>query len=59
MTALGNCYKQLNSSVGQFGTATLRASTKAMEGSSPGDQVYLNTDQVLSGLETAGIGWPA
>ncbi|HEY4464152.1 MAG TPA: hypothetical protein VGN41_15910, partial [Streptosporangiaceae bacterium] len=32
VTALGACYKQLNSSVGQFGTATLAASTKAMEG---------------------------
>jgi hypothetical protein len=52
VTRLGNCYKQLNSSVGQFGTATLQASTTAMEGTSPGDQVYLGTDRVLSGLET-------
>src|SRR5499427_9381969 len=31
VTALGDCYKQLNSSVGEFGTATLQASTKAVE----------------------------
>jgi hypothetical protein len=50
VTALGACYKQLNSSVGQFGTATLAASTKAMEGSSPGDSAYRNTDRALSAL---------
>ena len=32
---LGQCYKQLNSSVGQFGTATLMASTRALESTSP------------------------
>jgi hypothetical protein len=51
VTNLGTCYKQLNSSVGQFGTATLQASTAGIESNSPGDQVYLNTDQVLSSLE--------
>jgi hypothetical protein len=50
VTALGACYKQLNSSVGQFGTATLAASTKAMESSSPGDATYRNTDRALSAL---------
>jgi hypothetical protein len=50
VTVLGACYKQLNSSVGQFGTATLAASTKAMEGSSPGDSAYRNTDRALSAL---------
>ena len=40
-TALGECYKQLNSSVGEFGTATLQAATNAIESSSPGDQAYL------------------
>jgi hypothetical protein len=52
VSALGNCYKQLNSSVGQFGTATLQAATGAIESNSPGDQVYLKTDRVLSALET-------
>jgi hypothetical protein len=51
VTALGNCYKQLNSSVGQFGTATLQAATKAMESNSPGDQQYLAANQALSGLD--------
>src|SRR5215472_16805463 len=47
---LGACYKQLNSSVGQFGTATLQASTSAIESTSPGDHVYLSTDGALSAL---------
>ena len=51
--ALGDCYKQLNSSVGQFGTATLQAATRAIESSSPGDRSYLQADQALSGLEKA------
>jgi hypothetical protein len=53
VTALGACYKQLNSSVGEFGTATLQAATKAMESSSPGDAAYRNTDRTLSALEQA------
>jgi len=52
-TALGDCYKQLNSSVGEFGTATLQAATKAIESTSSGDQEYLNTDRVLSRLDQA------
>jgi hypothetical protein len=51
VSALGDCYKQLNSSVGEFGTATLQAATKAIEGSSRGDLVYRQTDQALSVLE--------
>ena len=51
VNALGACYKQLNSSVGEFGTATLQAATAAIESTSTGDQVYLRTDQALSGLE--------
>jgi hypothetical protein len=50
MTALGDCYKQLNSSVGEFGTATLQASTKAIESNSAGDKQYLKTNRVLAGL---------
>jgi hypothetical protein len=53
VSALGACYKQLNSSVGEFGTATLEASTKAMEGTSAGDTTYRNTDRALSALEVA------
>jgi hypothetical protein len=51
VTELGACYKQLNSSVGQFGTATLQAATAAIESTSAGDRTYLSTDQALSGLE--------
>ena len=50
VTALGACYKQLNSSVGQFGTATLQAATSAIESNSPGDQTYLTADQKLASL---------
>jgi hypothetical protein len=48
---LGACYKQLNSSVGQFANYTLRADTKAIEGSSPGDFLYRSTDRALAGLD--------
>ncbi len=51
VTALGACYKQLNSSVGQFGTYTLDADTKAVESDTPGDAEYLATDKALAGLE--------
>jgi hypothetical protein len=51
VTALGACYKQLNCSVGEFGTATLQAATAAVESSSPGDASYLRTDKALSALE--------
>jgi hypothetical protein len=44
VAALGACYKQLNSSVGQFGTATLQADTAAVESTSAGDETY--TDAV-------------
>ena len=53
MTALGDCYKQLNSSVGEFGTATLQASTKAIESNSRGDMQYRATNRVLAGLDIA------
>ena len=51
VTALGACYKQLNSSVGEFGTATLQAATRAIESSGRGDVVYRTTDKILAGLE--------
>ncbi|HWC86952.1 MAG TPA: hypothetical protein VG388_10455 [Solirubrobacteraceae bacterium] len=50
---LGQCYKQLNSSVGEFGTATLEASTRALESTSPNDRAYLNTERALSLLDRA------
>ncbi|HEY2129342.1 MAG TPA: hypothetical protein VGH77_19375 [Streptosporangiaceae bacterium] len=51
VTALGECYKQLNSSVGQFGAATLAASTNAVDSTSPGDATYLHVNQALTGLD--------
>jgi hypothetical protein len=51
VAALGACYKQLNSSVGQFGAYTLQADTKAIESSSPGDFRYLITDKALASLD--------
>jgi hypothetical protein len=51
--AIGQCYKQLNSSVGIVGTSTLQASTSALESTSPGDQVYLGAEQRLRDLEQA------
>ena len=53
VTALGECYKQLNSSVGQFGAATLAASTNAVDSTSPGDATYLHVNQALTGLDKA------
>ncbi len=53
VTQLGACYKQLNSSVGQFGTFTLQAATKAIEGTSPGDATYTRVDNVLRSLDVA------
>lgn len=44
LAALGACYKQLNSSVGVVGTATLQADTAAIESTSSGDTTY--TDAV-------------
>lgn len=51
VTALSACYKQLNSSVGEFGTATLLADTAAVESTSSGDATYGNTVAQLAGLE--------
>ncbi|HEX9356991.1 MAG TPA: hypothetical protein VF933_24645 [Streptosporangiaceae bacterium] len=51
VSTLGACYKQLNSSVGEFGTATLQASTSAVESTSAGDATYIHTNQALTTLE--------
>jgi hypothetical protein len=53
VTELGACYKQLNSSVGQFGTFTLQAATAGIESTSPGDATYTRVDKVLRALEVA------
>lgn len=50
---LGACYKQLNSSVGKFGTGTLIAATRAIESTSPGDAKYLSMNAKLRTLEIA------
>ena len=48
---LAACYKQLNASVGQFGNATLIASTKAVESTSAGDATYNQVNAQLVSLE--------
>jgi len=53
VTRLGECYKQLNSSVGDFGSYTLSAATAAIESNSAGDSTYLHIDAALRGLEVA------
>ncbi|HEX4658120.1 MAG TPA: hypothetical protein VH307_12105, partial [Streptosporangiaceae bacterium] len=53
VTELGACYKQLNSSVGQFGTSTLQAATAAIESTSPGDATYTRVDNELRSLNVA------
>jgi hypothetical protein len=53
VSQLGDCYKQLNSSVGQFGTATLIASTRGLESNSPGGRTYRATEAALTGLDQA------
>jgi len=50
---LGACYKQLNSSVGEFGTDTLIASTAALESNSSGDKTYLHVEHALGVLDVA------
>ncbi len=52
MARLGDCYKQLNSSVGGFGTDTLIASTRGLESPSPNDKTYTNTEQTLRFLDS-------
>jgi hypothetical protein len=51
--AVGQCYKQLNSSVGIVGTSTLQASTRGLKSSSAGDQTYLNMEKRLADFEQA------
>lgn len=51
VTSLGACYKQLNSSVGQFGNFTLQASTAAVESSTAGDGEFKAVNAALTGLD--------
>ena len=51
LTQLGEEYKQLNASVGQFGAYTLTASTKAIESSTPGDAEFTNVNRALTALD--------
>ena len=54
MENLAACYKQLNSSVGEFATATLEADTAAIQSDSPGDATYsARSLSRLSSLEQA------
>jgi hypothetical protein len=53
VTTLGECYKQLNSSVGEFGAYTLQADTSAIESSTSKDREYLQVDAALRGLEVS------
>ncbi len=53
VAALGACYKQLNSSVGQFGHCTLQAATAAAESDTQGDGEFKAVNGALSGLEKA------
>jgi hypothetical protein len=53
VTRLGECYKQLNSSVGRLGTDTLVAATRGIESTSQGDRVYLRVDKALQALDLA------
>ena len=50
---LSACYKQVDSSVGDFGTDTLQAATSAIESTSSGDRTYRTTMAALSKLERA------
>jgi hypothetical protein len=51
VTRLGACYKQLNSSVGEFGADTLTASTRAIESNTPGDVEFNRVNAELAGLD--------
>jgi hypothetical protein len=51
VAALGACYKQLNSSVGQLGTDVLVASTKAAQSTSPGDAKFRAAQIAMRALD--------
>jgi hypothetical protein len=49
---VAQAYKQIDAAVGQFGLATLRASTRAIESNSPGDATYADIENQLATLTT-------
>ena len=51
VTQLGETYKQLNSSVGEFGANTLTASTNAIESSTPNDVEFTAVNHALTALD--------
>ena len=51
VTQLGETYKQLNSSVGEFGAYTLTASTNAIESSTAGDAEFATVNRALTVLD--------
>jgi hypothetical protein len=53
LRTLGNVYTQLEAAVGQFGLATLAASTRALASDSPGDATYTSIESQLTALGTA------
>ena len=50
LTALADAFKQLNACVGQFGAATITASSKAITSTSPADTRYQVTEDRLARL---------
>jgi hypothetical protein len=50
LVRLGQAYTQIEAPVGPFGLDTLRASTKALVSSSPGDRVYTRIEHQLADL---------
>ena len=53
LRTLGRVYTQLEAAVGQFGLATLTASTRALASHSPGDATYTRIENQLTALGTA------
>ena len=53
-TDLAACYKQLNASVGEFGTNTLIADTAALNSGGGGDGLFKSTQKKLSKLLLSG-----
>jgi hypothetical protein len=51
VTQLGEEYKQLNASVGQFGASTLTASTNAIESNTTGDTEFVTVNHALTVLD--------
>src|SRR6266849_9109564 len=47
---VAQAYKQIDAAVGQFGLATLQASTRAIESNSAGDSTYSNIENQLISL---------